>query len=260
MTALSRKLLIAFGSLLVIFLLGPTFVLIPMSFSSGSTLQFPPPGFSLQWYENLFVSPVWTFSAVVSMQVAILTAIFATILGTITAFGLVRGRFPGRGLVNALVLSPIIVPVIIVAIGMFAVFVRWQIAGSVFALVAAHTVLALPFVVINVSASLQTMDRNLESASMNLGASPLKTFRYVTLPLISPGVMAGALFAFITSWDEVVVAIFLTTPLVKTLPVVMWEQVRTEVDPTIAALATLLTLLTTTLFTLSIFVRRRGLD
>jgi putative spermidine/putrescine transport system permease protein len=260
MTFTSRLILTAFSALLVVFLIGPTLVLVPMSFSSGRTLQFPPPGFSLQWYENLFTSPVWTSAAASSLQVALLTCIAATVLGTIAAFGLVRGRFPGKELINAVMMAPLIVPLVIVAIGMFAVFVSWRIAGSLLALVIAHTVLALPFVVINVGASLRTMDRNLERAAMNLGASPLKTFRYVTLPRILPGVLAGALFSFITSWDEIVVAIFLTSPFLRTLPVVMWEQVRTEVDPTIAALATLLTLITFIIFAVALLAQRREAD
>jgi len=231
-----------FGIIAVIFLLMPTVVIIPMSFSSGRTLKFPPPGYSLRWYENLFTSPLWTDSAISSLQVGILTAILATILGTIAALGLTRGQFPAKN----------------IAIGMFSVFVRWRIAGSILALVAAHTVLAVPFVVINVMASLRTLDRNLEMAAANLGAGPLRTFWHVTLPLISPGALAGALFAFITSWDEIVAAIFLTSPTLRTLPVVMWSQVRTEVDPTIAAAATILTLITVTIFTVTSLLRIRG--
>ena len=256
MSSISTRLLTAFSILLVIFLIAPMLVLVPMSFSSSSTLEFPPPGFSLQWYEKL-TSQVWTSSAITSLQVASLTALFATLLGTLAAFGLVRGRFPGRNLVNALILSPTIVPLVIIGIAMLAVFVNLRIAGTVPGLVVAHTVLALPFVVINVGASLRTMDRNLELASMNLGAGPLKTFRYVTLPQILPGVLAGALFAFIFSWDEIVVAIFLTSPFVQTLPVVMWGQVRTQVEPTLAALATLLALLSIVVFLLAAVVQRR---
>lgn len=257
MSSVSTRLLTTFSILLIVFLVSPMLVLVPMSLSSSSTLQFPPPGFSLQWYENL-TSQVWTSSSITSIQVASLTALFATLLGTPAAFGLVRGKFPGRNLVNALILSPIIVPLVIVGIAMLAVFVNLRIAGTVLGLVVAHTVLALPFVVINVGASLRTMDRNLELASMNLGAGPLKTFRYVTLPQILPGVLAGALFAFIFSWDEIVVAIFLTSPFVRTLPVVMWGQIRTEVDPTLAALSTLLTFLSIVVFLLAVLAHRRG--
>ena len=122
----------------------------------------------------------------------------------------------------------------------------------------AHTVLALAFVVINVMASLRTLDRNFELAAANLGAGPLRTFWYVTLPLIAPGALAGALFAFITSWDEIVVAIFLTSPTLRTLPVVMWSQVRLEVDPTIAAAATILSVITVVVFTVTTILRTRG--
>lgn len=258
MTGSSRIVLAGFSAFLAVFLIAPTLVLIPMSFTAGDSLQFPPEGFSLRWYENLFTSRSWTFPATVSFQVAVLTSILATTLGTLASFGLVRGRFPGRELVNALVLAPLIVPLVIVAVGMFAVFVSWRLAGTPLGLIVAHTVLALPYVVINVSASLRTMERNLELASANLGAGPLRTFWYVTLPQIFPGVAAGALFAFITSWDEVVIAIFLTTPFVQTLPVVMWSQIETSVDPTIAAVATLLTLVTTVLFALAALARTRS--
>lgn len=247
-----------FGALMVVFLVGPTLVLVPLSFSSGRTMQFPPPGFSFRWYENMLTSPVWSSSIVVSFQIAVLTAILASVLGTLAAFGLVRGRFPGQSVANAVMLSPMIVPVVIVAIGMFAVFVSWRLAGSALALIVAHTVLALPYVVVNVGASLRTVDRTLEAASMNLGAGPLRTFRYVTLPLILPGVLAGGLFAFIVSWDEVVVAIFLSSPYLQTLPVVIWSQINETVDPTVAAVATLLTLATTILFALATFFQRRG--
>ena len=247
-----------YGFFAVVFLIFPTLIIIPMSFSSGRTLKFPPPGYSLRWYENLLTSPLWTDSAISSLQVAILTAILATILGTIAALGLTRGQFPAKNLVQSLILSPIIIPLVIVAIGMFSVFVRWEIAGSIWALVIAHTVLALPFVVINVMASLRTLDRNLELAAANLGAGPLRTFWHVTLPLIAPGALAGALFAFITSWDEIVIAIFLTSPTLRTLPVVMWSQVRLEVDPTIAAAATILSVITVVIFTVTTILRTRG--
>ena len=169
-----------------------------------------------------------------------------------------RGRFPGRSLVNGLVLAPLIVPVVIIAIGMFSLYVRWRISGSLVGLVIAHTALALPFVVVSVSASLRTMDRNLELAAANLGADPRRTFTRITLPIILPGVLAGAIFAFITSWDEVVVAIFLTSARFRTLPVEMWEQVRQVVDPTVAAVATTLLVVTTVLLLLVLVVRRQA--
>jgi len=253
-----RLLLLALGALTVFFLMAPTLVVVPMSVTASNALTFPPEGFSTRWYEKMLTDPQWSSGFVNSAQVAFLTAVLATVLGTLAALGTVRGRFPGKSAVNALVLSPLIVPVIIIAIGMFSLFVRWKIAGSMAGLVLAHTALAVPFVVINVATSLRTIDRNLELAAMNLGADPVRTFRRVTLPLILPGVLAGGLFAFITSWDEVVVSIFLTTARFRTLPVEMWEQVRQVVDPTVAAVATTLLAVTTSLLLLVLVVRRQA--
>ena len=253
-----RLLLLALGALTVFFLMAPTLVVVPMSFTASNALTFPPEGFSTRWYEKMVTDPQWSTGFVNSAQVAFLTAILATALGTLAALGTVRGRFPGRSAVNALVLSPLIVPVIIIAIGMFSVFVRWKIAGSVVGLVLAHTALAMPFVVVNVATSLRTIDRNLELAAQSLGAGPIRTFRRITLPLILPGVLAGGLFAFITSWDEVVVSIFLTSARFRTLPAEMWEQVRQVVDPTVAAVSTTLLAVTTTVLLLAFVVRRQA--
>jgi putative spermidine/putrescine transport system permease protein len=190
------------------------------------------------------------------MQVATLTALLSTVLGTLAALGIVRGRFPGKGLANALILSPLIVPLIIIAIGFFAFYSVTRLTGSLPGLVLTHTALAVPFVIINVGAVLRTMDRNLEMAAASLGADPVRTFWRVTFPIILPGVFAGALFAFITSWDEIVVSIFMTSTRFRTLPVEMWEQVRQVVDPTVAAVATVVMVVTTTLL-LFVFVARR---
>jgi putative spermidine/putrescine transport system permease protein len=253
-----RLLMAALGALTVFYLLAPTLVIVPMSFTQARILSFPPQGFSFQWYQRMFTDPQWASGMVNSVQVATLTAILATVLGTLAALGLTRGRFPGRTLVNALALSPLIVPVVVIAIGMFGLFVQWRIAGSLVGLVLAHTALALPFVIVNVGASLRTMDRNLELAAANLGADPRRSFLHVTLPLILPGVLAGAIFAFITSWDEVVIAIFMTSARFRTLPVEMWEQVRQVVDPTVAAVSTTLLVVTTTLLVVLFVVRRQA--
>jgi len=229
-----------------------------MSFTGAHILSFPPEGFSLQWYQRMFTDPQWAAGIQHSAQVGFLTAILATVLGTLAALGLTRGRFPGRTVVNALALSPLIVPVVVIAIGMFAVFVQWKIAGSVLGLVLAHTALALPFVIVNVGTSLRTIDRNLELAAANLGADPRRSFLHITLPLILPGVLAGAIFSFITSWDEVVVALFLTSARYRTLPVEMWEQVRSVVDPTVAAVSTTLFVVTTALLVVLFVVRRQA--
>ena len=251
-----RILMAALGFLTVLYLIAPTLVIVPMSFTETRILSFPPQGFTLEWYERMFTDRQWSSAIASSVQVAILTTIASTVLGTLAALALARGRFPGKTAVNGLILAPLIVPIVIVAIGMFSLYVRWRIGGSLVGLVVAHTALAVPFVVVSVSASLRTMDRNLELAAANLGANPRQTFWRVTLPIILPGVIAGAIFAFITSWDEVVVAIFLTSARFRTLPVEMWEQVRQAVDPTVAAVATTLLVVTTVLLLILLVVRR----
>ncbi len=253
-----RLLLLAVGSLTVFFLVAPTLVIVPMSFTATESLTFPPEGFSVRWYSKMITDPQWTGGFANSALVALLTMVFSTVLGTLAALGIVRGRFPGRNSVYALILSPLIVPVIIIAIGMFSLYVRWKVTGSPVGLVLAHTALAVPFVIVNVGTSLRTMDRNLELAAMNLGANLSRTFLRITFPIILPGVVAGALFAFLTSWDEVVVSIFLTTTRFRTLPVEMWEQVRQAVDPTVAAVSTTLLVVTTTLLLLAFVVRRQA--
>ena len=226
--------------LIGILLVAPAFVVAGVSVSPDTGLRFPPGGFSLRWYASFFESPLWTGGATTSLVVATCSAALATVLGTAAAFGLVRGRYPARNVVNAVLLGPLLVPTIVVAIGMYLQYTRWGLTGSLLGLVAGHTCLSLPFVVLNVAASLRNLDTTLESAAQSLGANPVRTFMRVTLPLIAPGVVAGALIAFIFSWDEVVVAIFLSSPLTRTLPAVMWGEIHSRVDPTSAAVATML--------------------
>ena len=252
-----RLALMTLGVATVIFLVAPMLVVIPMSFTGAQILSWPPEGFSLQWYAKMIDDPQWSRGFVNSLQVATLTALLATILGTLAALGIVRGRFPGRNLANALILGPLIVPLIIIAIGFFAFYSLVRLTGSLPGLVLAHTALAVPFVIISVGTALRTMDRNLELAAASLGADPWRTFWRVTFPIIMPGVFAGALFAFITSWDEVVVSIFMTSTRFRTLPVEMWEQVRQVVDPTVAAVATVVMIVTTTLLLFIFVIRRR---
>jgi putative spermidine/putrescine transport system permease protein len=251
------KLLVVVAVLIGVWLLAPMLVVIPMSLTDRQSLSFPPSGWSLEWYERFFTEEQWHGALLSSLQIALLVTVLATVLGTAAAFALVRGRFPGKAAVNALLLAPLVVPVVIVAIAVFGVYLRWRLSGTVRGFVMAHTALALPFVIITVSASLRGFDRRLELAAANLGASPWATFRKVTLPLILPGVLSGALFAFITSFDEVVVALFLQSPDVRTLPVQMFTSVTREVDPTIAAASTMILVLTTALLVLFAFTRRQ---
>lgn len=237
---LPRLLLVVVCVAIGIFLILPIFIVIPISFSSAKFLQFPPPGWSLQWYQAFFSSPAWMNALKTSATIAVPTTILATLLGTAAALAMIRSKFPGATLINAVIMAPLIVPLIIAACGIFAVFRIWGLIGTIGGLILAHTALAIPFVVVTVSASVRTVDQRLEQAARGLGASPLVAFRRITLPLILPGVLSGALFAFVTSLDEVIVSLFISTAQVRPLAVQMWSDVRGAIDPTIAAVSTLL--------------------
>jgi putative spermidine/putrescine transport system permease protein len=232
------------SGLVLLFLVVPILIIIPMSFGSALSLEFPPRSLSLQWYFKYFTSPAWLRATGISFEVALGTTVLATVLGTLAAFGLVRGRFAGRNVLYALILSPLIIPGIVIAVAVYLVFVRVGLVGSPLGLVLAHTVLALPLVVVNVSATLKGFDESIERAAMSLGASPIRAFWHVTFPSIRPGIIAGAMFAFMTSFDEVIIAIFLSGRTATTLPKRMWDSVLLETDPTIAAISTMLILLT----------------
>ena len=231
-------------------LLVPILVVVPMSFTNSSTLTFPPEGLSLRWYGELLTNPQWTLRIPVSIETAFATSLLATGLGTLAALGMTRGTFPGRGLLTALFLAPLVVPIIDLAVGDYLVWaLGWQLgpvgfggglAGTVPGLVLAHTVLAFPFPFITVSTALSGVDRTLELAAAGLGANPWRAFRRITLPLISTGVLIGAVFAFLTSWDEVVVASFLASPRVSTVPVQIFTELRQSYDPAAAAISTVL--------------------
>ncbi|HZS83445.1 MAG TPA: ABC transporter permease [Stellaceae bacterium] len=253
----SRGLTLVAG-LVFLYLLLPILIVIPVSFSSGSYLGFPPPGFSLRWYHNFFGRADWLGAASLSLWIGGAVMVLSTALGTPAAIALVRSNFPGRNLLVGFIISPLIAPVIIVAIGLYFFYARLGLVGNPFALVIAHTCLAVPFVVINVSAALQGFDERLEHAAMNLGATPWRTFWQVTFPIIRPGILAGALFAFISSFDELVVALFVSGSTAVTLPRKMWDSIRFEIDPTIAAVSTILIVLASAIFLSAELLRRRS--
>ena len=246
------------AALVLLYLVFPILVVIPLSFSAGTYLSFPPPGFSLRWYANFFGRTDWLDAASLSLWVGAAVMLLATALGAPAALALVRSDFRGKNFVTGFIISPLIAPVIIVAIGIYFFYARLGLVGNPVALVIAHTALAVPFVVINVSATLQGFDERLEQAAMNLGATPWRTFWQVTFPIIRPGVLAGALFAFISSFDELVVALFVSGTSAVTLPRKMWESIRFEIDPTIAAVSTMLIVLTGALFLSAELLRQRS--
>lgn len=249
--------LIAIGVVVGAWLIAPVLIVIPLSFTGRDSFQFPPESWSLDYYVNFFTDRRWREALIASLILAVVVAAVSTVLGTLAAFGLNRARFRGKGLVNGLVLAPLVAPGIVVAVAVFAVFLSWRLTGSFIGFVLAHSMLAIPFVVVTVTTSLQSYDRILERAAASLGAGRITTFFRVTLPNILPGVLTGALFAFVTSFDEVVVALYLQSPTFRTLPVKMYSSVSSETDPTIAAASTVILVITTILILGPQLLKRR---
>ncbi|MBK1664778.1 polyamine ABC transporter permease [Rhodospirillum rubrum] len=240
------------------FLMAPILAIIPLSFNGGQFLTYPLQGFSLRWYEAFFTDPVWIRALRNSLIIGIASTILATGLGILASLGLVRAKFRGKGLVMAVLLSPMIVPVVITAVGFYLFFAPLGLTANYPGLILAHTALAAPFVVISVTATLQGFDMNLARAAASLGADQLTTFRRVILPLIAPGVASGALFAFATSFDEVVVVLLVAGPEQRTLPREMFSGIRENISPTITAVATVLILFSTLLLIALEALRRRN--
>jgi putative spermidine/putrescine transport system permease protein len=231
----------------LLFLLLPILVIIPLSFSASSFLAYPMPGWSLQWYDNLFSSDDWGRATRNSFIVAPLATLLATILGTLAAVGLARIQFFGKGVLMSLLIAPMVVPIVVVGVSTYLFFAKIGLADTYLGLILVHAALGAPFVLTTVLATLQSFNHNLVRASLSLGATPLETFFRITLPIIAPGVISGALFAFATSFDEVVVTLFIAGPTQVTLPRQMFTGIRENITPTIAAVATLLIIFTSTL-------------
>lgn len=242
----------------LLFLILPILVIIPISFNSTSFLSYPLTGFSFRWYEEVFTSAVWGKAIKNSLMIGIASAFLATTLGTMAAMGLTRIDFRGKAFVNALLISPMIVPIIISALGLYFFFAELGLNATYTGLILAHTALGAPFVVITVTATLQGFDNNLMRAASSLGANPVTVFFAVVLPLILPGVVSGALFAFATSFDEVVVVLFSAGPEQRTLPRQMFDGIRENITPAITAAATLLIVFALALLSVLEYLRRRG--
>lgn len=225
------------------FIILPLVIVVPMSFSQNDFLEFPPTGFTLRWYFEYFGDRRWQAATILSLKVAFLTAVCASVVGTAATYAMVRGRSSFATLFQILLIGPIIVPHIALAVGLYLFFQSIGLAGTIAGFVLAHTVLALPFVVFTVAAALSRVDADLEAAAMSCGASRFNAFRLVTLPLILPNVLSGALFAFIISFDEPVVSFFLSGIRDKTLPRRMFDDIEQNLTPIIPAIAVLLVLL-----------------
>lgn len=247
-----------YGAAVLLFLIVPVVIIVPLSFNVSAFLSYPLSGFSLRWYQAFFHSKEWLGALGNSLIIAPLATLLATVLGVLASIGLSRGEFRGKTLVMAIIVSPMIAPVVIVAVGLFFFFARLSLLNSYLGLVLAHAMLGVPFVVITVTAVLKNYDQNLSRAAASLGAPPWQVLLKVTLPLIAPGVFSGALFAFAASFDEVVVTIFLASPSQRTLPIQMFAGIRENLDPTIAAAASLMVGASLILLLVMELLRRRA--
>ena len=250
----------SFVLLVLFFLSVPALLMIPLSFADKSGLNWPPVGFSLKHYQNLFASPLWMQAAVRSLVVGLGAAVFAMLVGTPTAFLLVRSKLRGKSLLLAFVLSPIIIPRIIIAVGMFYFFSKVGLVGTSFGLMLGHTVIASPYVVMTMMAVLRNYDTRLDLAAQSLGARPWQTLRYVTFPILAAGLMSSFLFAFATSFDELTIALFATGGMTSTLPKQFWDEVTLQISPVIAAVSTCLFIFIAALIWIADRLRRASLS
>ncbi len=251
--------------LIFFFLIAPIVIIIPLSFNAvpfftftPEMLAFDPAGYSLKWYEDFFTNPSWQGAVKNSVIIAFFATILATVLGTVAALGLSRPQMPYKTTIMALLISPMVVPLIISAAGMYFFYTKVGLASTHLGVILAHTALGTPFVVITVTATLVGFDQSLIRAGLMCGATPQTVFFRVIMPLILPGVISGALFAFVTSFDEVVVVLFVGSFEQRTIPWQMFSGIREQISPTILAAATLLVIISIMLLTALELLRRRN--
>ncbi len=251
--------------LIFMFLIVPILIIFPLSFNSQPYFSFTPEmltldpaGYSTRWYEDFFTNSSWQQAVRNSLIIAFFSTIISTFLGTLAALGLSRKEFPYKTAIMGLLISPMVVPLIISAAGMFFFYSRIGLQGTHVGVILAHAALATPFVVIVVTATLVGFDHSLTRAAASLGATPTRTFFQITVPLITPGVISGALFAFITSFDEVVVVLFVGSVNQRTIPWAMFSGIREQISPTILAVATILILFSVALLASIELLRRRN--
>ncbi|WP_439497517.1 ABC transporter permease [Bosea sp. (in: a-proteobacteria)] len=256
--SIGRWLLNGFVALVLAFLLLPTLLVIPMSLGEASYIQFPPKGLTLKWYQAYFSDTDWMSATWFSLRIALATTAAATIIGTLASFAVVRGNLPGARAIQALTLAPLIVPHIVLAVALYLVFAPLGLTGNFAGFALAHTMLSVPYVMLTVTAALQRIDPSLELAALNCGASRPQAFLHVVLPNIAPGVAAGAVFAFLASFDEATVAFFISGVEGKTITRKLFEDIDYNLTPVIAAASTVMVVLSLVLMGGVEWLRARG--
>jgi putative spermidine/putrescine transport system permease protein len=252
-----RRILAVYVFLLVLFLILPLIFLLPISLTSSQFLEFPPRSLSLRWYAAFFADPTWVSAALLSFRVGIGATIISLVFGTLASIALVRGDFPGKGVLTAIFIAPLILPTVVLALALYIAFLRWQLVDNVAALTLAHAIVAMPYVVMIVSASLRRFDTTIERAARVLGAGPVKAFLLVTLPYLVPSMFAAGILAFFASFDELIITLFVSGG-AQTLPVRIWNDLGLQLDPTVPAVAVMLTALSILGMGIGEFIRRRN--
>ena len=251
-----KWILVGITGLTAAFLVLPIVFIAALSFGSSQWLIFPPPAWTLKWYEAFFADPRWLEAAGTSFYIAAIVTVLSVLIGLVASFGLVRGRFIGKEGLRALFLTPMILPVVVLAVALYAFFLRIGLNGTVTGFDIAHLVVALPFSILSITNALEGFDKSIEDAAVLCGASPLEAKLRITLPSISHGLFSAAVFSCLTSWDEVVLAIFMASPTLQTLPVKIWATLRQDLTPVIAAASTLLIVITIALMLLVALLRK----
>lgn len=251
-----RWFLVGIGMLVALFLLLPIVFIAALSFGDSQWLIFPPPGWTLQWYEQLFSDSTWIEALFNSAKVAVIVTALSVTLGLLASLALTRGKFVGRNALKTFCMTPMVLPVVVLAVALYAFFLRLGLNGTMIGFVIGHLIIALPFSIITISNSLDSFDISMEEAAQICGASPLQVKLRVTLPSIRLGLFAAAIFSFLVSWDEVVLSIFLASPTLRTLPVLIWSTLRQDLSPVIAAASTLLIGVTIVLMLLVSLVKK----
>lgn len=251
-----RWFLVSIGMLVVLFLLLPIVFIAALSFGDSQWLIFPPPGWTLHWYEQLFSDSTWIEALFNSAKVAVIVTALSVTLGLLASLALTRGKFIGRNALKTFCMTPMVLPVVVLAVALYAFFLRLGLNGTMTGFVIGHLIIALPFSIITISNSLDSFDISMEEAAQICGASPLQVKLRVTLPSIRLGLFAAAIFSFLVSWDEVVLSIFLASPTLRTLPVLIWSTLRQDLSPVIASASTLLIAITIVMMLLVSLIKK----
>ena len=254
---MTRIILTGYFVLMTCFLLLPLVFLVPISLTNSQFLEFPPTSLSLRWYREFFVDQSWVDATIVSLKIGFGATFISLVIGTLASVALVRADFRAKGILTAIFIAPLIIPSVVIALALYIVFLRWRLVNNIYALTIAHAMIAMPYVVMIVSSSLRRFDMTIERAARILGATPFRAFLHTALPFLTPALFASGIFAFFASFDELIITLFISGGL-QTLPVRIWNDLSLKLDPTVPAVAVMLTFVSVVGMSIGEIVRRRN--